>query len=32
LKSCYKWYQKDIFWKIPVINATTTTFFATKQG
>ena len=31
-KSCHKWDPNDIFWKIPVINATTTTIFVLKQG
>ena len=29
---CHKWDPNDIFWKIPVINATTTTIFVLKQG
>ena len=31
-KSCHKWDHNDIFWKIPVINATTTTNFVPKHG
>ena len=31
-KSCHKWDHNDIFWKILVINATTTTIFVPKQG